>query len=142
MEPLLIISGYAPAICHLFVYHTCHMQVTCNKTLVPHQFVQVLPIAYCRLDVSAAQSYGLVPGPLLGQLKAGMAVTAPDGTVVSTGSSFVHMATSLHSHHAIPRQHVCLHDCQLLTTNAHKYTHAQYNCLCISLYVDIYNFFT
>ena len=40
-------------------------------------------VVLCRLDVSAAKAYGLPPGPLLGQLKAGMAVTAPDGTVVS-----------------------------------------------------------
>ena len=71
------------------------MQVTCNNPLQSHP-VQALSLLciYGRLDVSTAKSYGLAPGPLLGQLKAGMAVTAPDGTIVSAWSSSVHIATS------------------------------------------------
>ena len=73
----------------------CHIQVTCNKPLQPHP-VQALSLLciYGRLDVSTAKSYGLAPGPLLGQLKVWMAVTVPDVTEVSDWSSSVHMATS------------------------------------------------
>ena len=76
------ISGY-PSLYQSSIFHIVQVRNKEVMFYVSSTYLLVLPLLCCRFDVATAKSYGLVPGPLYGQRKAGVSVTAPDGTVVS-----------------------------------------------------------